>query len=460
MSNLNCYNKQVDKINMFMSGVLSNKKYTWWLLVIILFGLSCQYFFSRPIKVHWTQQEAYLMRFQWLDSVNLYLKTGKILMINETARLEDVSTGEDQGYPFILFLIGAIGNIGEMNFGHFVRFNYLLFISLGVATSILLYMSFKSFVIAVIFYYYYLRFNIYTGGINHHWMMGAYIPFYLSFLTFFVFNRKMNPLWFCFYFLIAGIANIVREGDGTVGILLFIVLIVTILTQESIKKHAHNFRGKLQLLVFFLCAYSIPWLLLSGARVYRNYKYFNGAASNMITHHGLWHNAFIGLSYIPNPYGITWDDTKVLPFVKKVNPRAEYLTNEYFAILRQLYFKILWESPGFFVRNIFAKIVTIHEYLASLFPQNFPIPVPKEAKQYRFYLFLGTMYLSARKNIRLRMIFFLIMATLGVSTLPGLIALPAQGYLVGLYSSYLMTWVLFFAMLYTQGINRIKGTHV
>src|SRR3989344_2690556 len=159
-------------------------------LFILLFGMSVQFFCTRPIKLQWSTQEAYLMRFQWLDSVNLYLKTGKILMLPENNRLEDLSTGEDQGYPFILSVIGRTLGMQEMSFGAFIKFNYLLLMTLGIATSVLLFLCFNSLLVSLFFYYSYLRIGVYSGGIDHHWMLGAYIPFYVAFLMFFLKKRE------------------------------------------------------------------------------------------------------------------------------------------------------------------------------------------------------------------------------------------------------------------------------
>ena len=104
----------------------NNKRLGYILLGLFLLISSWQYLFSRHIKLNWTYKEAYLMRFQWLDSINLYLHTGKILMSPENMRLEDLCVGEDQGYPLILSLIGKFMGMSRMAFDTFIKFNYLL----------------------------------------------------------------------------------------------------------------------------------------------------------------------------------------------------------------------------------------------------------------------------------------------------------------------------------------------
>lgn len=420
-------------------------------LLAVLFIVTVNYLVSRPIKLHWSEKEAYLMRFQWLESVNLYLKTGKILMLPPGIRLEDGSPGEDQGYPFILSMLGKLSGIPTMDFGHFIRFNYLLLVVLGLLTSISLYLSFQSQVLSAAFYIFYLRTDIYSGGIDHHWMLGAYVPFYLTFLVIFIINRiKLKPIWFIVYFLVAGMANIVREGDGLIAILLFGATLVILSIQKSYKKHTSQIYQKIGWVILFAFIYNLPWLVISGVREYRNRVYFNYQSSDMITHHGIWHNAFMGLSYTPNPYGIIWTDANNLPFVQRVSPETRYMTNEYFTILRGLYFKILWDSPGFWIRNQLAKIKTLNEYLASLFPHNFPLPVPEAIKPFTFYLLIAGMYLIARKRPQQLSIFFLTLATLGAAALPGFIGIPMKMFLRGLVAAYFMVWIMLFAFLHTR----------
>ncbi len=433
--------------------------------------MSIQFFFTRPIKSQWSTQEAYIMRFQWLDSVNLYLKSGKILMLQNN-RLEDLSTGEDQGYPFILSVIGRTLGMQEMTFGAFIKFNYLLLITLGVATSVLLFLCFNSLLISLFFYYSYLRIGVYFGGIDHHWMLGAYIPFYVAFLMFFLKKRAtFKPVWFTFYFLVAGIANIVREGYGVIAILLLISMLIVIFIQDGIKKYKQSFSANKQsfssnkqkpifrlylpylhknilIVSLLIFVYLAPMILLNGVRSWRNTKYFKGESSDMITHHGIWHNAFMGLGYIPNSYGIKWDDANPIKFVQQVNPSTGYMTNEYYSILRGLYFKYSFESPDLWFGNILAKAEATNE-LNGEFINNSPGKfLPPMLRDYFLYISFMGIFMLSRRDKTATAIFWLILVSLLISSIPGFIGRPAIAYLEGLRSAFFMTWFYFMSLIY------------
>lgn len=442
----------------FPIQLLRPKNLTWIVLSLFLLLSTYQFLQSRSVRLQWTKQEVYLMRFQWLDSVNLYLQTGKLLMLPENIRLEDGSIGEDQGYPFILSTIGKFTGQKEMTFGHFTHFNYALYVVLGATTAVLLFLSFGNLIVPVAFYYIYLKSNMYNGGVDHHWMMAAFLPFYLAFVIFLVRCRhNTHPLLLFIYFLIAGVANTIREGDGVVALFLFAAFVAIILIQDGFKKT--RLRKKFIITALLIFIYLAPLLILSSIRAHRNNVYFNGQKSVMITHHGLWHNAFMGLGYLPNPYGIRWDDSSVLPLVRKVNPNANYLTNEYFGILRQLYFKHVFEHPQFFLENLLAKLSATHLYLASLFPQTFS-SAPAFIQEYSLYLVLLGMYLVSRGSKQLMTNFGLLIMALGAAMLPGLIAVPTGFYSRGLESMYYLTWILLLAAIIFRFKDMSKKIHV
>ena len=258
----------------------------------------------------------------------------------------------------------------------------------------------------------------------------------------------------------AGLANVIREGDGMIGLLLIAVLMVILLVQDGAKKYFINIPKKILIAVVLLSIYNLPWLTLNGVRRYRDQIYFQGKPSIMITHHGLWHNAFMGLGYIPNKYGIHWSDANNLPFVRKINPQAQYMSNEYFDILRRLYLKYSLESPEFWWKNYFAKLKQIHRLVGGLFPQQLRRFVPSYAYNYTFYLMLlGTFFIVKRHKLY-NAIYWVILLSLIISSFPGLIGVPVRFYLRGFQVAYIMTWFLFLTMIYLRIITILKIKHV
>jgi len=438
-------------------------------LFFLLLSMSLQFISTRSIKLNWTPAEATNTRFRWLDSVNFYLETGKILMNPGNHRLEESSVGEDQGYPLILSILGRLWGLQEMSFGGFIKFNYLLLISLGIVSSVLLFLSFKSLIIATAFYYLYLKIGIYGGHIDHHWILGAFIPFYLTFLIFFLKNRSIfKSSWFVIYFLIAGVANIMREGNGVVALLILSLLFIILMIQDGFKKFIPKpiFRTRfpylhknILLLTFLILIYISPMLILDGVRKWRNGKYFNGQPSNMITHHGLWHSAFIGLGYIPNKYGIEYADPSGVEHARKINPNVKYQTNEYHDILRGLYFKYSLESPSFWFDSFFAKVKTLHKEAVKFSAKFIRYLFPDDLNNYLPYGLLSAIFIISRKNKTSLAIFWLILAAILTSSVPALVAKPTTSFIVGFQAALFMAWFYFISLIYFA-IKDFLKTHL
>jgi hypothetical protein len=62
--------------------------------------------------------------------------------------------------------------------------------------------------------------------------------------------------------------------------------------------------------------------------------------------HPFWHTAYLGLGVVPNPYGIRFLDSVAAAYVKKVDPKAAYLSARYEAILRNRVIFIAEHDPG------------------------------------------------------------------------------------------------------------------
>ncbi len=58
-----------------------------------------------------------------------------------------------------------------------------------------------------------------------------------------------------------------------------------------------------------------------------------------------WHNLYIGLGVVENPFGIVWNDDDGVRAVKEVSPGTLYLSAEYYSILKRKYFEIVLHHP-------------------------------------------------------------------------------------------------------------------
>lgn len=72
--------------------------------------------------------------------------------------------------------------------------------------------------------------------------------------------------------------------------------------------------------------------------------------------HVLWHTAYIGLGWYPNPYGIRYLDASGVDGAERIDPAALYASPEYEAALRREVFRIAGADPGFVVTQALVKV--------------------------------------------------------------------------------------------------------
>src|SRR5439155_7593764 len=98
---------------------------------------------------------------------------------------------------------------------------------------------------------------------------------------------------------------------------------------------------------------SVATFGFGAVRAYRNHVIKQpNFGSTWPTEHPFWHNAYIGLGYLPNRYGIEWNDQVSTDAVERDRPGAGYLTKEYEAALRHRYAQLTRDDPGFVLRNL------------------------------------------------------------------------------------------------------------
>jgi hypothetical protein len=101
---------------------------------------------------------------------------------------------------------------------------------------------------------------------------------------------------------------------------------------------------------------SIATFGFAGVRAYRNHVIHQPTfGSAWPTQHPFWHNAYIGLGFLPNKYGISWNDSVSADAVQRAKPGTGFLTTTYESTLRHLYRNIATNDPGFVVRNFWTK---------------------------------------------------------------------------------------------------------
>jgi hypothetical protein len=84
--------------------------------------------------------------------------------------------------------------------------------------------------------------------------------------------------------------------------------------------------------------------------------------------HPLWHNAYMGLGYLKNKYGIHITDQSSRDAAYREDPTANVPSRKYEATLRRLYFRILVDDPGFVLKTYVLKAVVVASRAVRRFP--------------------------------------------------------------------------------------------
>ena len=177
---------------------------------------------------------------------------------------------------------------------------------------------------------------------------------------------------------------------------------------------------------------SIDKFLFAGVRAYRDHV-SHMPASTLPNAHPFWHATYLGLGYLPNRWGIRWDDAFGLQAAQKVDPKVVFLSPHYEQILRHLYFSAIRQDPGW----------AAHLYLVKL-----AVLVRTGAQHYWLALVLLPVLLAigtAAKRLRFQML--LLVPCLLVTIVPPLLTQPLTydaGFLGGLaLVSFLVLGALF-----------------
>ena len=228
---------------------------------------------------------------------------------------------------------------------------------------------------------------------------------------------------------VAGLASPIRSHAGTPILLAGLIL--------AIAKPGHWRSRTFTALVVILCYTATATVLFDGIRAYRDSHVGTANfAGSLPSAHPFWHPAFLGLSYVPNKYGIVWDDSFAMHTAQKVDPKVAYLSDEYESILRHKYFVILKNDPGFIVNTYWQK-----------FKRLLRVPLSK------YWLLLGLLPITAfgLRDRRVRWWMLLTLPALVLTLAPPMIAMPiGYGYEIG--------WISVFALLSLVALASAAGS--
>ena len=261
---------------------------------------------------------------------------------------EPVGVTDDQGLYLYLPLLAQAADLDSPE--EALRWFYIgLFAVLALVSPLIFYGLFGSLLAAffapaaIVFHFDFL------ADTDIYWMAAWCLLLALPLLLL-VYERwgRYSPLLLAGVVAIGSFATSVRIHSGLP--ILLGALVVAVLRRRSLA-------GLGATVLLLGVAYLTFAGVLTGAREYRDREVGDpGLSERYPTRHPFWHNAYIGLGYLPNRYGIEWNDTISTEFVRQKDPEAGYLSDRYEQILRDEWFRIAREDPGLVVRNVLAKL--------------------------------------------------------------------------------------------------------
>ncbi len=181
--------------------------------------------------------------------------------------------------------------------------------------------------------------------------------------------------------------------------------------------------------VLVLAYLSIGTFGLAAVRAYRNHVIHQSSfGSTWPTQHPFWHSSYIGLGYLPNKYGIEWNDAAAEDAVQRDRPGTAFLSTQYEATLRHLYVQIATKDPGFVLHNLWTKArVLVADAISRFWPAFILAP-------------LAALVGARRRSIRVALLVAVPAALLGA--LAPLLTIPDPSYEL----AWLGTWGALFIL--------------
>ena len=181
--------------------------------------------------------------------------------------------------------------------------------------------------------------------------------------------------------------------------------------------HAPGWRRRVVVGAAVVLAYlSIRPLTIDALQAYRNHEIEAYIHTHSVwsesssTGHPFWHSTYIGLGYLPNRWGIYWNDASAADYVRRVDPTAPYLSARYSHILEHRYFTILREDPGFVLRTYAKKAaIELNQALSHFVPGLILLP--------------PLLLFGSRRRLLRRWV-FIVLPTLVIQLVPPVLTLP------------------------------------
>ena len=221
--------------------------------------------------------------------------------------------------------------------------------------------------------------------------------------------------------LVASVASSIRSQAG---LPLFLAAAIVVLLRV---------RGLFQRIAF-IAVLAVAYTAISGAAMQQIRHHRDQAAGEDLTArystgHGLWHPAYLGLSFLPNDYGIRWDDQVAIQAAREKKPSAEYLSPEYERTIRSLYLEVVKDDPGFALRVYLSKTAVVLWHGFSRF-------------WLAFLVLPAALIVPSRVRAELRLLALLLVPGILLGAVPPILSMPFREYELAWLGAWGFAWLL------------------
>ena len=189
-----------------------------------------------------------------------------------------------------------------------------------------------------------------------------------------------------------------------------------------------------------VCYFAMSTGVVEAAKSYRDWKTGVAVPSEYRTN---FHSIYIGLGYVQNDYGITYNDSVAIEHALKVDPKATYLGPRYPKVMRKLVFDLARDDPGFIVDNLTTKAGLItRNALDRFWPALLLVS-------------LGMLVGPYQRAMRIAAGFAV--PALAVGFLPPVLVIPLEEYALGWLGAWGYLWLIGLAWLAAMLGRRVHG---
>jgi hypothetical protein len=225
-----------------------------------------------------------------------------------------------------------------------------------------------------------------------------------------------------------GFAQWIRTQSGSPVLLFFAILICFSFLRRSIK---------ILLSVTLLIGMSLP-LIYAQFPLHERDRFLAAHIPGYqpsLSHHLFWHPAYLGLSYLTNPYVSAWRDLDAVQLVQAVDPTVIYGGEKYEALLRSRVEEIIHRDHKFIFYTVAAKAGVLACML--LLCVNIGLAAA----------------ISCPKSVGTELAFWLAMT---FAALSGMIAIPVPQYVLGMITMALLYW--YYSMIFYVERRLVRPT--